>query len=272
MWEKQLCRHQGQWRRRGRRCTRCQSRDSPAAYSQDYGDTGCPPAAHGGPRWSKYLPAAHGGHHTRPGECSPKEAVILWKARTGAGSWQDVWSCRDRGAHTGAGLLAGLVIEWGIHAGVTCSWRTAPCGKGLCWSSSWKTAAHGKDPLWRRLWRTVSSGWDPLLEQGKSVRRKEQQRIRITHWPQPPSPIPLHCSRGRGREVVSDVEPEKKAGVKGKMFVDLFSFLIILLWLNGNKCVMVWLRPATKAPRGRPSPRCGAEENGKKQAETGGSG
>jgi len=36
--------------------------------------------------------------------------------------------------------------------------------------------------------------------------------------------------------------------------------------------VMVWLQPATKAPRGRPSPCCGAEENGKKQAETGGSG
>jgi len=39
-----------------------------------------------------------------------------------------------------------------------------------------------------------------------------------------------------------------------------------------KKCVMAWLRPATKAPRGRPSPRQGAEENGKKQAETGGSG
>jgi len=32
------------------------------------------------------------------------------------------------------------------------------------------------------------------------------------------------------------------------------------------------LQPVTKAPRGRPSPHQGAEENGKKQAETGGSG
>ena len=32
------------------------------------------------------------------------------------------------------------------------------------------------------------------------------------------------------------------------------------------------LPPATKAPRGRPSPRRRAEENGKKEAETGGSG
>ena len=38
------------------------------------------------------------------------------------------------------------------------------------------------------------------------------------------------------------------------------------------KTVLVWVRPATKAPRSRPSPRWGAEENGKKQAETGGSG
>ena len=37
---------------------------------------------------------------------------------------------------------------------------------------------------------------------------------------------------------------------------------------------MFWFRlpPATKAPRGRPSPRRRAEENEKKEAETGGSG
>jgi len=35
---------------------------------------------------------------------------------------------------------------------------------------------------------------------------------------------------------------------------------------------MVWLQPATNAPHSRPSPRRGAEENGKKEAETGGSG
>jgi len=33
-----------------------------------------------------------------------------------------------------------------------------------------------------------------------------------------------------------------------------------------------WLQPATKVPRSRPSPRWGAEDNGNKQAETGGSG
>ena len=52
--------------------------------------------------------------------------------------------------------------------------------------------------------------------------------------------------------------------------------LLIVSWniflSKEHAVVMVWLRPATKAPRGRPSPRRGAEENGKKQAETGGSG
>jgi len=34
-----------------------------------------------------------------------------------------------------------------------------------------------------------------------------------------------------------------------------------------NKMFWFWLQPATKAPRSRPSPRRGAEENGNKQAE-----
>jgi len=33
-----------------------------------------------------------------------------------------------------------------------------------------------------------------------------------------------------------------------------------------------WLQPVTKAPRGSPYPCWGAEENGRKEAETGGSG
>jgi len=42
----------------------------------------------------------------------------------------------------------------------------------------------------------------------------------------------------------------------------------------GNYRPVFWFRlpPATKSPRGRPSPRRRAEENEKKQAETGGSG
>jgi len=42
--------------------------------------------------------------------------------------------------------------------------------------------------------------------------------------------------------------------------------------LSFGMFVMVWLRPATKAPHGHPSPCWGVEENGKKHAEAGGSG
>jgi len=40
----------------------------------------------------------------------------------------------------------------------------------------------------------------------------------------------------------------------------------------GNKSVIIWLQPVTKAPCGHLCPRWGVEENRKKQAETGGSG
>jgi len=45
------------------------------------------------------------------------------------GAWEPVLeqasarTCRpvERGTHAGAGLLAGLVTPWGIHAGAACS-------------------------------------------------------------------------------------------------------------------------------------------------------
>ena len=44
-----------------------------------------------------------------------KEAVTLWRAHTGTGSCQQL----RRGAHAGAGLLAGPVAPWEVpHAGV----------------------------------------------------------------------------------------------------------------------------------------------------------
>lgn len=35
--------------------------DSFPAHGEDHGDAGCLPMVHGGPQWSKYLPAANGG-------------------------------------------------------------------------------------------------------------------------------------------------------------------------------------------------------------------
>ena len=61
----------------------------PAARGEDHGEAGCPPAAHGRPRWSRYPPAARGGPHAGAGGC-PEDAVTPWEARAGAGSWQDL--------------------------------------------------------------------------------------------------------------------------------------------------------------------------------------
>ena len=73
------------------------------------------------------------------------------------------------------------------------------------------------------------------------------------------------------------------AGFKGGGDYFLIMFCFPKRFLQPKKSVFMgllwsdwvfwfWLPPATKAPRGRPSPHHGAEENEKKEAETGGSG
>jgi len=44
----------------GRRCSRHQSRDSPAAHGEEHGEAGCALAARGGPQWSRSPPVARG--------------------------------------------------------------------------------------------------------------------------------------------------------------------------------------------------------------------
>ena len=167
MWEKPLCRHQAQWRRRGRRWSRRWSRDSPAVNGEDHGEAGCAPAAHGGPRWNRYSFAAYGGPHARAGGCR-KAAVTPWRLHSGVGSWQDLWPCGERGAHAGEDFLAGLVTLWGTHSGAAFSWRTAPHRKDLHWRSSWRTAAHGKDSHWRSSWGGLSPvGETPCWSKGR---------------------------------------------------------------------------------------------------------
>lgn len=79
--------------------------------------------------------------HGRAGGCTYR----LWPH--GKLALEQVWGCRERGSHAGAGLLAGLVILWGTDTGAACSWRSAPCGRRLCCCSSGRTAAHGKNPV-----------------------------------------------------------------------------------------------------------------------------
>jgi len=99
---------------RRRRCLRCQSREpSLAACDEDHGEAGFPPAAHGGPQWSRYPPLARGRDPTPEqvgmpeGGCDPVGSPVLEQAPSR--------TCRpmERGAHARAGLLARLVTPWG---------------------------------------------------------------------------------------------------------------------------------------------------------------
>jgi len=48
----------------GRRCLRHWSRESSlATHAEDHDEAGCPSAIHGGPRWSRSPPVAHGRDH-----------------------------------------------------------------------------------------------------------------------------------------------------------------------------------------------------------------
>jgi len=168
MWEKDFCRQQGQWRRRGRMWSRHQSRDSLATHGEDHDEAGCPPEAHEGLWWSVNPAADHGGPHARAGGCAWRR---LWHYGEPLLEQDPGMTCGPmrRGAHTWAGLLAGLVILCGIHAGTVCSWRTAPHRRDLWWSRLWTTAARGKHTHQRSSCRTFSHRWDLMLEQGKSM-------------------------------------------------------------------------------------------------------
>jgi len=222
MWKKQLCRHQGQWRRRERRCSRCWSRKSSlAARAEDHGEADCAPAVHGGPWWSRSPPVAHGRDPTLV-------QVDVWRRLWPHGepvleqAPAMTYATMERGAHAGAGLLAGLVTPWGTHAGAACSWRTAPRGKDPCWGSSSRAAACGKDSRWRSLWRTVSHERDLRLEQGKSVRspHPEEERVAETTCDEltaAPIPRPPVLLMGRGRETGVKLSLGRREGW-GKVF------------------------------------------------------
>lgn len=59
-----------------------------------------------------------------------------------------------------------------------------------------KNCSPWKDPCWGSSWRTAAHGRDPMLEQGKSVRREEQQSV--TNWCQLNSPSPCTVQGGGG--------------------------------------------------------------------------
>jgi len=57
---------------------------------------------------------------------------------------------------------------------------------------------------------------DHMLEQGKSVRRKECQRQCVMNGLQSPSPISLRHSGEGDRDFWSEVQPRKNGGVGGR--------------------------------------------------------
>jgi len=219
MWDKQLCRHQGQWRRRGRRCSRCLSRQfSLAACGEDHGEAGCPPAAHGGPRCSRYPPVAHGRDPT-------PEQVDAWsklwpRGRDPARSSRPL----ERGAHTRAGLLAGLVTPW---KGPTLE---QPVPEGLHPVEGTHAGAVREElqPVGRTHIREVCGELSPVggtscRSRGESVRSPPPEEEgateatcdELTATPIPHPSAPLRGKRERNR---SEVEPGKKGEVGARCF------------------------------------------------------
>ena len=162
MWEKQLCRHQRQWNRR-RGGAPGAGAEIPLQYA-DHGEAGHPPAAHGGPWWSRSPPAACAGLHTRADEYL-KEVVTPWRAHAGAGLLQDLWPHRVPTLEQP--VPEGLHPVEGTHAGVVCEdlqpmgrshfgevhrelWEGSHAGSGAeCEESSPWGGKSDRDSMWR---------------------------------------------------------------------------------------------------------------------------
>lgn len=89
-----------------------------------------------------------------------------------------------------------------------------------------------EDPHWSSSFLKDCTAWKgPTLEQRKSVRRKERQSATTI-------PTPFHCFLGKdgvGNELVKLSLEILGGWGGGKVLIDLFLFLIILLCLIDNK-------------------------------------
>lgn len=160
MWQKQCCRHQGQWRKRGGGDPGSRA-DFLVAHGED--SAGCLPGAHRRPLWSRWM--------------YPERSSSLWRIHT-----RDLCSLW-RGARSGAGFWQDLGL-WGTCVGKVCSLRSVSHEKDAHWSSSWRATAQGRGTHPGE----VNEGLHPLrgtptLQQGKSMRGKEQQRGSVMGWP-----------------------------------------------------------------------------------------
>jgi len=117
-----------------------------------------------------------------------------------------------------AGLLAGLVTPWGPTL-------EQPIPEGLHPMEGTHAGAVNKDlqpmgrtPHWDSWWRTVSRGRDPTLEQGRSVRRKERQRMCDELTTASTSHPPAQLGGEEVAKIRSEVEPGNTGGVGGRCF------------------------------------------------------
>jgi len=126
-----------------------------------------PLVAHGGPGWSKSPSAAHGG---------PWWSQSPLVARGGPG-----WSKSPSAAHGGPTVeQISICSPWRstVEQISTCSpWRTPHQSRGMTKGGCDLV----RSPRWSRLLPGPVAPWreKPTPEQGKSVRRKEQQSQRV---------------------------------------------------------------------------------------------
>ena len=131
----------------------------------------------------------------------------------------------ERGAHTGAGLLAGLVTPWGTHARAVHE-ELHPAGRTHAGAVRGGLSPVGGTPRWSR-----GRVWGVL-----PLRRKERQRQCVMNWPQPPFPVALRHSRRGGRENWEwSWAQEEGRGGGGRCFMVWFCFLLSYIDLIGNK-------------------------------------
>lgn len=165
----QLSRHQGQLRRRGRRCCRCWSRDSPAGHGDECGKAGSTPQPIEDYVGADIYAAAHEGPHAAAGWHAMQKAAAPRECTMQQVFWQELWPLED--------------LHWSsMFLTDSTPWKGPMLEQFLKNCIQW-------DSGWSSLCRTVSHGRDLMMEQEKNVRRKEQHRT--DHNPH--SPYLLHC-------------------------------------------------------------------------------
>lgn len=168
------------------------------------------PALHGGPWWSRYLEDAV------PEQVGyPKEAMTPWDDHAGAGSWQNLWAHREKSPWPSQ--YSGRTCDpKGALTGASCSWRTAPSGKGLL-----RTAACGepfmKDCIpweWPQAWRLWGA-------------RSSRNNAQGVDW-NPHSPSSILLTEKKVERSVGKLS----LGRKGKAGEEVFRFYLISFYLT----------------------------------------